>query len=378
MKLAADRTQATQNLLVANAAKRESEGATFQFKDERLEKKAQQKLQLLANDSPEIKQLAKEQNKINQSIHSQRIVSLKTIAQPKKAFGTQVQAPFNRISNGGVTTQLMSNHLVVQRVLSQDEKNDKLRILCDYVQFTPPNYAPFLNQYGAPPNTKVQYKLKLLEKIRGSAIIIRSLKCKATMVADEEDDNWNEPSFNVTTLIAAIDAIYNNGLQRIDGTRLIGRTDEDFEHHDCVWAAVAYGLGRENTLEEERTIAAEHSSKEGEVEDSILHRIMENLGWAFLGNGTFNEMFPGLQPGIATVDNIKGYYDGCYLISEDVNAGGTQGHVLAVDVLDINDDGAPLGYRRHITFTDRQHERNHHSVARANPPIFQVYVWKVS
>lgn len=266
----------------------------------------------------------------------------------------------------------------VQRVLNTSEQDDKLRILRDYVQFTPPNHAPFLNEYGSPPKDKVQYKLKLLEKIRSNKHIKHSLKSKAAMAADEQDDDWSEGSFNVNTLITAIDDIYNHNLSRKDGTRLIGRTDDDFAHHDCVWAAVAYGLGRENSLEVERAIAAEHSSREGEVEDSILYRIMENLGWTFLGQGTFATMFPAPRPGVATTSNLRNSHNGRYIISEDKDAGGTQGHVFAVDVLDYDDASGPFGYSRSITFTDRQHERAHHDATRVNPPAFQVYVWKVT
>jgi len=266
---------------------------------------------------------------------------------------------------------------VVQRVLTEEERTDKLRILSDYVQFTPPVHESLLNELYLPPARKVAYKLKLIEKITSLEQIRKSLKSKANLQADEEDDLWTEGSFNVNTLVQAINAIYNDGLGRIDGERLIGRTDEEFDRHDCVWAAVAYGQDRPNTLEEERIIAAEHSSREGEVEDSILYRIMENLGWTFKGEGTFDEMFPPLRPGVATVTNIRNRFNGRYIISEDVNAGGTQGHVLAVDVEDVDDGAARLGYRRTITFTDRQHERQHHDVVRANPPLFNVFVWKV-
>lgn len=279
----------------------------------------------------------------------------------------------------GYIQRVSADTKVVQRVLTVEERTDKLRILSDYVQFTPPFHESLLENY-IPPATKVAYKLKLIGKITSTEQIRKSLKSKANLQADHEDDLWNEGSFNVLTLIQAIDAIYNDGLGRIDGERLIGRTDEEFDRHDCVWAAVAYGQDRDNTLDEERLIAAEHSSREGEVEDSILYRIMEDLGWDFKGEGTFNEMFPPLRPGIATFSNIRGHYDGRYIISEDVNAGGTQGHVLAVDVIDMDDgnlDNSPLGYRRVVTFTDRQHERQHHQVARANPPMFNVYVWKV-
>jgi hypothetical protein len=265
----------------------------------------------------------------------------------------------------------------IQRVLTAHERSEKERVLRDYVQYTPPTLAEFRDQYGAPPASKVAYKLKLIEKITAAPHIIRSLKSKAPLVADAEDDTWTEPSVNVTELVAAIDHIYDNGLAPRNAARLIGQAAAPFDQHDCVWAAVCYGLNRPNTLAEERAIAAAHSSQEGEVEDSILYRIMENLGWPYQGEGAFDEMFPTLQPGVATFANIQGRFDGRYVISEDKNAGGTAGHVLAVDVADTADPAVPLGFRRVITYTDRQHERAHHAVARGNKPAFKVHVWKV-
>lgn len=264
---------------------------------------------------------------------------------------------------------------VVQRKLTEEEKSDKLRILKDYVQFTPPTEFP--NEYGAPPSSQTEYKLKLLDKIRNTTNAVSSLKTKKTMVEDDEDDNWTSGSYNEKVLEQAIAHIYDKGLNPKDGSRLIGRTDEEFDKHDCVWAAITYAKNLPNDISVERQLAASFSSQEGEVEDSILYRIMEKLGWEFQGQGKFNQMFPPLKPGTATTDNIKGKYNGRYIISEDINSGGTQGHVFAVDVADVADSSADLGYRRDITLTDRQHERRSKS-PRTGFPGFTVYVWKVS
>ncbi|MCB8989031.1 MAG: hypothetical protein H6665_00300 [Ardenticatenaceae bacterium] len=269
-----------------------------------------------------------------------------------------------------------SSSSTIQRKLSTEEKSDKLRVLKDYVQFTPPQHFP--DNFGSPPKDKLAYQLKLLAKIRSTQNAAYSLKAKGDMRADEEDDTWDDNSYNDKTLASAIDAIYDDGLKPKDSSRKIGRTDAEFNKHDCVWAAITYALGFPDSLSVEKKLAAAFSSQEGEVEDSILYRIMEELGWNFQGQGSFARMFP--QPpgiGTASVANVKGYYDGRYIISEDKNAGGTQGHVLAVDVLDVDDptvDG--LRFRRQITLTDRQYHRQSR-VDRTNIPQFAVYVWRV-
>jgi hypothetical protein len=254
----------------------------------------------------------------------------------------------------------------VMQLLTKTEKEDKVRILKDYVRFTPP--AEFPGQYGGTPAI-LDYKKGLLAKISSDKQIISSLKTKSNMGSDDDDDSWADPSFNKTTLYAAVDAVYAR--YPAPDTTTIGKTYEEFDKHDCVFAAITHALGLEDDLDTERGIARYFGHREGEVEDSILYRMMERLGWEFHDFGTFTELFK-VESGKTAFKNSSAF-QGTFIVSEDKNASGTQGHVFVVTVVNTKRGDS---FDRAITMYDAQYERKQET-PRVGEPGFTVYAWAV-
>lgn len=242
--------------------------------------------------------------------------------------------------------------------LTKEEKEDKVRVLTDWIRFTPP--TEFADQYGKnAPTTKDLYTRKLLEKIRGAPHVQESLKSKKNMQALAEDDDWGVNTYNELTLKKVVD---DNWGKTFAGT--IGKEFTPFDQHDCVFAAITHVLGFGDDLKSdiraEKAVADAFVHAYGEVEDSILYRVMERLGWAFAGKFQKWEEFIA-QAGGDT-----------FIVSENKDAGGTTGHVTAVapdlTAVQINGNGTKL------KIYDRQVERKGGS---RNEPLFAVYAWKV-
>ncbi|MEI7026043.1 hypothetical protein WBG83_10130 [Paenibacillus sp. y28] len=259
-----------------------------------------------------------------------------------------------------------------QLALSEQECADKLRILKDYVRFTPPE--EFKDAFWKPPKDKVEYRQKLIAKITGSPHTMASVKSKRDMKPDVEDDDWAPNSFNDRTLERAINEVYPR-YPTGDGEE-IGQEYAPFDKHDCVFAAITHALGfgddLETSLEVEGQLAAYFNHKKGEVEDSILYRMMERMGWGLYGVGKFNELFRPELDGVMTYPPIGG----TFIISENRDAGGTTGHVLVVE---ISNDLAAQTFPapKTLKLYDRQYERQNRGKARTGEPTFDVYAWRV-
>lgn len=261
----------------------------------------------------------------------------------------------------------------VQFALDEREEVDKLRILKDYVRFTPPSKLQY-GPYNKPPEKDYEYVNALIAKITADPNLIESMKTKRNMHADVQDDAWGAESFNVTTLKQAVAAIHPKYSKYSEGDgEEIGRETEEFEGNDCVFAAIAVSLGYADSLAVEEKIAAYFNHKKGTVEDSILYRMMEELGWDFYGDGRFDDLFrPEKESGVYQYPPIGGKF----VISENKNVGGTEGHVLTVDIEnDLDRIFDPLS--KTIKLVDRQYERRHEERARSAAPTYKVYAWKV-
>jgi hypothetical protein len=248
---------------------------------------------------------------------------------------------------------------LIQR-LKSDEKADKLRVLTDWVRFTPPQ--TFADQFGTLPATKDAYRRRLLAKIRGNSYVQQSLKASKAMQRDDEDDSWEDGSFNDRTLTAAVDACYGQTI-----AARIGKVFDPFDKHDCVFAAITHVLGFGDKLNVsvaiEKRVADWFGHNYGEVEDSILYRMMEILGWGFLGRfHDWAEMFGETM------------IPATYIASQDLDTAGTSGHVFAVepdgDATSFT-PGATLRFRVY----DRQAKRGYKQPAE---PKFSIYVWRVN
>lgn len=266
----------------------------------------------------------------------------------------------------------MTGTTAIQRKLTTEERGDKLRILKDYVRFTPPSEFP-MDPYGKEMPNKYQYKAKLIEKIKGSQWIIESLKTKKNMHKDDEDDSWEPKSFNESVLQQAIDEVYPKF--PIGDNEEIGREYPEFDKHDCVFAAITHALGfgddLDTSIEVETRLAAFFQHKKGEVEDSILYRMMEIMGWGLYGVDSFTKLFNPEKEGVMQYPPVGG----TFIVSENKDAQGTSGHVFVVE---ITNDLAMQTYPfpKTLKLYDRQYERQHDK-SRTHEPSFTVYAWKV-
>jgi hypothetical protein len=83
--------------------------------------------------------------------------------------------------------------------LTAEEKKDKVRILTDWVLYTP--RSDFRDEWGKPAiKTEEDYFKVLLAKIRGANNVQESLKSQSKMLKVAEDDDWGDGSYNATTL----------------------------------------------------------------------------------------------------------------------------------------------------------------------------------
>jgi hypothetical protein len=240
--------------------------------------------------------------------------------------------------------------------LSEDEKKDKVRILTDWVKFTPPE--EFVNQWGKPAvKTKEEYLAKLLEKIRNAAHIQESLKSQKNMQKLSEDDDWGDGTYNANTLKTVVQSTWGK-----PNTDKIGKAWAPFDKHDCVFAAITHVLGygdKTSDIKLEQALADELRHQYGEVEDSILYRVMEKLGWVFVGRFEKWTDFTD-QAGADT-----------FIVSENKDSGGTSGHVI---VAEPDQATQVSGNGTKVRLYDRQNLR---FGSGRQDPRFAVYAWKV-
>ena len=240
--------------------------------------------------------------------------------------------------------------------LSEEEKKDKVRILTDWVKFTPPE--EFVNEWGKPAvKTKEDYVAKLLEKIRNAAHIQESLKSQKNMQKLVEDDDWGEGTYNANTLKTVVQSTWGK-----PNTDRIGKAWAPFDKHDCVFAAITHVLGygdKGSDIKLEQALADELRHQYGEVEDSILYRVMEKLGWVFVGRF---EKWADFTAQAAT---------DTFIVSENKDSAGTSGHVIVAEpdqATQVNGNGTKT------KIYDRQNLR---FGSGRQDPRFAVYAWKV-
>ncbi len=242
--------------------------------------------------------------------------------------------------------------------LTEEEKKDKIRILSDWVKYTPPE--EFVNEWGKPAvKTKEEYLAKLLEKIRGGGKnITESLKSQKGMKPLAEDDDWEDGSYNAETLKTVVQSTWGKPV-----TGKIGKAWAPFNKHDCVFAAITHVLGfgddKKSDIKLEQALAEALRHQEGEVEDSILYRMMEKFGWPFVKQFDKWADFVA-QAGADT-----------FIVSENKDTGGTSGHVFVAEpgkATQVKGNGTK------VQIYDRQSMR---FGSGRQDPKFAVYAWKV-
>jgi hypothetical protein len=140
---------------------------------------------------------------------------------------------------------------------------------------------------------------------------------------------------------------------------------DPFNKHDCVFAAITHVLGFGDDLKSdiklEQALADALQHRYGEVEDSILYRVMERLEWPFVQR--FEKYADFLaQAGTDT-----------FILSENKDTGGASGHVIVAEP----DTATQIKGGTKMKLYDRQGRRSGGTAGRADPR-FAVYAWRVN
>ena len=174
------------------------------------------------------------------------------------------------------------------------------------------------------------YTRKLIAKVVGSPRYLQSIKGKSPYVENQQDDDARTNGFNATRIAARIASVRATHQQLFDDM-VPGQPQawQQWRGNDCVFAAilkVVLGAGAPTDESADRTMATTLAGHlrvaTGPVDDPVILRLMERLGWPHARWPTWAEFQTRADQGKT------------YVISVDTTVSGTHSHVVVATYSD--------------------------------------------